>query len=117
MPYSFNDVTLVVLQIHTFSDLPHLCVREIEGVREMTLYVRNEKNESAPVRTRDDTNQIIEQAVRNRHDRLLESFRSVAKPFEHGQMICKISCAPTCITFERRSLPDKLWFQARTIYG
>ncbi len=76
--YTFNGMCFVVIRVQPFDDLPHLCVRKCAGeLREMTLYVRNEKNESAPIKTPGDMNRIVERAVRNRHDRLLESFRSI----------------------------------------
>jgi len=78
--YPYNEMRFVVIQVQPFTDLPHLCVRECTGVvREITLYVRNEKNESAPVRTPDDVSRIIERALRNRSDRLLESVHTILR--------------------------------------
>lgn len=76
--YPYKDMLFVIIRVEPFVDLPHLCVRKCAfELRDMTLYIRNEKNESAPVRTPGDLNRIVERAVRNRHDRLLESFRAI----------------------------------------
>lgn len=76
-PIEHNGVWFIVIEVFPFDDLPHMWKREFEGFQPGTLYVRTTSKESARVTSNDELNVLIEKAVRNRHDRLLESMRSI----------------------------------------
>jgi len=70
----------VVIEIPRFTDTPHLCQRDYPDVlKSPALYVRTDNNETALVRSSADFRAVVEQAVRNRSDALLTSFRSILK--------------------------------------
>ncbi|MCX7429336.1 MAG: ATP-binding protein [Planctomycetia bacterium] len=68
----------VIIEIPRFSDTPHICQKDYPGVLAAgTVYVRTDNNESAPIKDSSDMRAIVEQAVRNRGDQLLTSFRAI----------------------------------------
>ena len=68
----------VILEIPRFSDTPHLCQKDFPNVLiDRTLYVRTNNNESAPIKSSADFRMVIENAIRNRKDSLLSSFRAI----------------------------------------
>ena len=70
--------TFIIIGVPRFSDTPHICQKEYPGVLTApTLYVRTDNNETAPMRSSADFRSMVEQAVRNRTDKLLESFRGI----------------------------------------
>ncbi len=73
-----DDKVFVVIQIPRFTTVPHICVKDYPCVLSApTLYVRTNNNESAPLRSSDDFQQLIEQAVRNRADLILSSVQAI----------------------------------------
>ncbi len=76
--FSDNDLTFIALDVPPFPDMPHLCVSDYPGVLvQFALYVRTANNASAPVGSSADFNTIIERAVRNRGDMMMETMRSI----------------------------------------
>ena len=70
----------VIIKVPPFPNIPHICVKPYPGVLSApTIYVRTDNNESAPVKHSADLQAVIEQAVRNREERLIKSFRSILK--------------------------------------
>ena len=70
--------TFIIIGVPRFSDTPHICQKEYPGVLTApTLYVRTDNNETAPIRSSGDFRSMVEQAVRNRTDKLLASFRGI----------------------------------------
>jgi len=70
----------VVLTVPRFQFLPHICQKDFPGVLSVpALYVRTANNESAPLRSVSDFNDIIEQAVRTRQDQMLEAMRAILR--------------------------------------
>lgn len=70
--------TFVVIGVPRFTDTPHICQKEYPGILTApTIYVRTDNNESGPLKTSADLRTIVEQAVRNRSDALLTSFRAI----------------------------------------
>ncbi len=68
----------VVVEVPAFPDTPHICQKEYPGaLLKSCLYVRTDNNESAPITSSADFRNIVELGVRNRQDRLLESFRAI----------------------------------------
>jgi hypothetical protein len=68
----------VILEIPRFSDTPHLCQKDFPYVlSDRTLYVRTDNNESAQIKSSADFRVVIENAIRNRKDSLLSSFRAI----------------------------------------
>ena len=75
---SHNGKKLVILEIPRFKDTPHICQKDFPGVlTDRTLYVRTDNNESAPIKSSADFRALIENAIRNRTDSLLTSFRAI----------------------------------------
>lgn len=76
--FSDNGKTFIAIDVPPFPDVPHLCIKDFpsELIR-FAMYVRTANNESAPIGSSADFSAIIEQAVRNRSDRLLVSVRSI----------------------------------------
>ncbi len=73
-----NEHTFVVIEVPGFMETPHLCQKEFPGVLKPSgLYVRTNNNESALVQSSADFRKVIERAVRNKQDELLESIRAV----------------------------------------
>jgi hypothetical protein len=73
-----SEKTYIIIEMPAFSDTPHICQKEYPEVLIKTaLYVRTANNESAPLLDSSDFRNIIERAVRNRSDALLESFRTI----------------------------------------
>lgn len=69
---------LVILEIPRFRDTPHICQKDFHCVlNDRILYVRTDNNESAPIESSADFRALIENAIRNRTDSLLTSFRSI----------------------------------------
>lgn len=70
--------TFAVIEVAGFSDTPHICQKDFEGVlRATALYVRTDNSESAPIKSSADFRRIVEAAVRNKQDQLLQSFRAI----------------------------------------
>ncbi|MFQ5903444.1 MAG: helix-turn-helix domain-containing protein [Candidatus Binatia bacterium] len=70
--------TFVIIGVPRFSDTPHICQKDYPGVLTTpTLYVRTDNNETAPIRSSADFRSILEQATRNRGDKLLASVRAI----------------------------------------
>ena len=68
----------VLIEVPAFADTPHITQKDFPGVLSRpTLYVRTANNESAAVRSAADFRSVVEQAIRNRRDALLSSFRSI----------------------------------------
>ena len=79
----------VVIEVPSFSDTPHVCQKDYPGtLRAPALYVRTDNNESASVRRSRDFRDLIEQAIRNRSDQLLSSFRAI---LAHGDLAPRVS--------------------------
>jgi hypothetical protein len=75
---TYDGKLFVLIEVPTFPDTPHICLKEFPGtLTAPTLYVRTDNNESAPVRSAADFQSVVERAVRNRGDALLSSFRSI----------------------------------------
>lgn len=73
-----NSQTYVVIEIPGFMETPHLCQKDFPDVlKSAGLYVRSDNNESALIRSSSDFRKVVERAVRNMQDRLLESFRAI----------------------------------------
>lgn len=73
-----EGATFVLIEVPVFSDTPHLCQKGYPGVLTApALYVRTDNNETAPVSSSADFRAVVERSVRNRSDRLLESFRAI----------------------------------------
>jgi hypothetical protein len=73
-----DEQIFVVIEIPGFMETPHLCQKEFPGVLKPSgLYVRTDNNESALVQSSADFRKVIERAVRNKEDQLLESFRAI----------------------------------------
>jgi hypothetical protein len=68
----------VVLEVPRFTDTPHICQKDYPDVlNDRTVYVRTDNNESAPIKSSADFRALIENAIRNRKDALLSSFRAI----------------------------------------
>jgi len=75
---SHDGKVFVIVQVPPFPDTPHICQKEYPGVlASLSLYVRTDNNESAPIRSAADFKAVVERAVRNRSDALLAAFRSI----------------------------------------
>ena len=75
---SHKEKKLVILEIPRFKDTPHVCQKDVPDVlSDRTLYVRTDNNESAPIKSSSDFRALIENAIRNRTDSLLTSFRAI----------------------------------------
>jgi hypothetical protein len=73
-----EGANFVFIEIPAFPDTPHICRRDFQGaLRAATIYVRTDNNESAPLLSSSDAQAMIERAIRNRSDRLLESVRAI----------------------------------------
>jgi hypothetical protein len=100
---SHKGNNFVIFEIPRFKDTPHICQKDFEGVLSArTLYVRTDNNESAPIQTSADFRALIENAIRNRTDSLLSSFRAIltssspstdAIPESEGQFESQIEAA------------------------
>jgi hypothetical protein len=82
----------VVIKVPGFMETPHICKKEFHKVLQPSgLYVRTDSNESALVQSSADFRRVIERAVRNKQDELLESFRAIltssSAPFEEQRHI------------------------------
>ena len=76
--FAENSKTFVAIDVPPFPNVPHLCVKDYpRELIKFALYVRTANNESAPIGSSADFSAIIEQAVRNRSDQLLASFRTI----------------------------------------
>lgn len=72
------DQTFIIIEVPGFKETPHLCQKEFPGVLKPSgLYVRTDNNESALVQSSADFRRVVERAVRNKQDELLESFRAI----------------------------------------
>jgi Putative DNA-binding domain len=70
--------TFVIIGIPRFTDTPHICQKDYPGaLTASTLYVRTDNNETAPIRSSADFRSNLEQAIRNRSDKMLASFRAI----------------------------------------
>jgi schlafen family protein len=70
----------VIIEVPRFPDTPHLCQRDFPGALSAgTLYVRTDNNESAPIKSSADFRLVVEQAVRNRSDGIVDAIRSILK--------------------------------------
>ena len=68
----------VVLEVPGFTEAPHICQKDYPGVLNKSFfYIRTANNESAPATSSSDFRRLIELAVRNQQDKLLESFRAI----------------------------------------
>lgn len=68
----------VIIAVPGFSHTPHICARDYPGVLSApTFYVRTDNSESAPAGRATDLQDILERALRNRADTLLEAVRAV----------------------------------------
>lgn len=76
--FTDHGLTFIALDVPPFPNVPHICVTDYpKELTRFALYVRTANNESAPIGSSADFNAIIEQAVRNRGNLLLESMRSI----------------------------------------
>lgn len=77
---SYESKEFVVIQVPPFPNTPSICQKEFPGtLTSPTIYVRTDNNESAPVKKSSDMNAVVENAVRNREDKILELVRGVLK--------------------------------------
>jgi hypothetical protein len=77
---SVDEKTYVVVEVPGFADTPHICQKDYPGVLVTpALYVRTDNNESAQLKSSSDFRNLVEQSIRRRQDRLLESFRAILK--------------------------------------
>lgn len=75
-----NGQQVVAIAIPSFRDTPHVCKRDFPTVlRTATHYVRTDANASEPLGTAADAHALIELAVRQRADQLLQSIHLVLK--------------------------------------
>jgi hypothetical protein len=75
----------VIIEVSRFSDTPHVCQKEFPNeLNAATIYVRTDNNETAPLKSSADFRLIVEQAVRNRADLLLNSFRAILTAGSQG---------------------------------
>lgn len=80
----YEDNNYVIITIPRFKDTPHICQKDYPDVLQSpAIYVRTDNNESAPLKSSSDFRNIIENAIRNRTDALLNSFRNILK---HGEV-------------------------------
>ena len=78
----YENRNFIIISVPVFSDAPHICQKDYPGIlSEATVYVRTDNNESAPIKKSSDFRLVIENAIKNRTDQLLTSFRSILK---HG---------------------------------
>jgi hypothetical protein len=76
--FTDNGLTFIALDVPSFPNVPHICITDYpKELLRFALYVRTANNESAPIGSSADFNVIIEQAVRNRGNMLMESMRSI----------------------------------------
>jgi len=77
-----DTVTYVVVEVPRFVDTPHICQKDYPSVlHTCAIYIRSDSNESSELKKSVDVRNIVEKAIRNRTDVLLESFRAILK---HG---------------------------------
>lgn len=75
---NYEEKIFVIIEVPAFTDAPHLCKKDFPGTLAVpTLYVRNDSNESAAIRSPTDYKIVIERAVRNRGDQLLAAVRAI----------------------------------------
>jgi hypothetical protein len=75
----------VIIEVPRFADTPHVCQKEFPGVlNAAAIYVRTDNNETAPLKSSADFRLIVEQAVRNRADMMLNSFRTILTQGSQG---------------------------------
>lgn len=75
-----HEEKFVVIVVPAFSETPHLCVKDYEGVlRTHTLYIRTDNNASAPLGSSSDFRVLLAQAVRNSHAEFLSKLDAVLK--------------------------------------
>lgn len=68
----------VVIDVPSFPNLPHICVKDYPGIlRRPAIYMRSDNNESAEVAASADLSGIVEQAIRNRSTLMLQQFRAI----------------------------------------
>jgi predicted HTH transcriptional regulator len=68
----------VIIEVPRFADTPHVCQKDFPGVlNAAAVYVRTDNNETGPLRSSADFRLMVEQAVRNRADMMLNSFRAI----------------------------------------
>ena len=68
----------VIIEVPRFADTPHVCQKDYQGaLNAPTIYVRTDNNETAPLKSSADFRLIVQQAVRNRADMMLNSFRAI----------------------------------------
>ncbi len=73
-----NGLTFIALDVPSFPTVPHICINGYPDVLiRFALYVRTANNASEPIGSSADFHVIIEQAVRNRGNMLMESMRSI----------------------------------------
>ena len=78
----YENRNFIIISVPRFSDTPHICQKDFPGIlSEATVYARTDNNESAPIKKSSDFRLIIENAIKNRSDQLLTSFRTILK---HG---------------------------------
>ena len=82
-----DDKSYVIIKIPEFSETPHICKQELTSVLNRSyIYVRTDNNNSAPLNTSADFRYLIEKAVRQKQDLLLESFRSILTGSQQSQI-------------------------------
>jgi hypothetical protein len=75
---NLSDRSYLVIQIPGFSDTPHVCKQELlPTLNKSYIYIRTDNNNSAPLNSSSDFRLLIERAVRQKQDDLLESFKSI----------------------------------------
>ncbi|WP_454806390.1 AlbA family DNA-binding domain-containing protein [Paraburkholderia fungorum] len=76
--HTMDEALFVVIEVPAFADTPHICQKAYPDVLQgAVLYVRTDNNQSAPIKSSADFRNIVNQAVRQRSDALLDSFRAI----------------------------------------
>lgn len=75
---TYEGKQFVVIDVPAFPNLPHVCKSEDgNDLIKTAFYIRTDDNASAVIVSASDLNAIVERAVRNRSDQLLQQIRSV----------------------------------------
>ncbi|MBE7465617.1 MAG: ATP-binding protein [Planctomycetes bacterium] len=111
-----DNKAFIILQVPAFPDTPHICQKDFPKVLSATaLYVRTDNNESAPLKSSADFRLVVENAVRNRADKLLSSFRAILKegaPKESDEDIQRFEAE---IVDSAKACDRQEWSQSRNL--
>jgi predicted HTH transcriptional regulator len=114
-----DEQTFIVIEVPGFMETPHLCQKEFPGVlKPCGLYVRTDNNESALVQSSADFRRVVERAVRNKQDELLESFRAIltnstikseeqSRNEQYDQELTSAATTGTHATFYKKGVYDE----------